>query len=241
MSQSRKVIKDYSAIYLDGLRLDTSALGTLTLGGNEIGGSGVTGSSFSNLYVDNGVTAGSLTIGTIEGIAASISENGEISCNKITGLTGSSFGNLHVSDGITAGSLSVGSYEGVAASISDVGAITCTSLSSTYFIPPLQRGTQGTSIMTNIQVAGQFGSVLTVPASLATQGSTSFFVQNGLITPETRVIANIVNYNGTGLPSVYVSNATSGFFRVTLQNNSIIDPLNSTIEIGFIALGLGLG
>lgn len=37
MAQSRKTIKDFSAIYLDGLKLDTTILGNLTLGAKEFG------------------------------------------------------------------------------------------------------------------------------------------------------------------------------------------------------------
>ena len=200
---------------------------------------GLTGTqgSFVNLYVSNSITTGSLIIG-IEGTAAGISNSGNITCNKITGSTGSSLGNLMVNDGITAGSLTIGTVEGIAASISDSGLITCTNITPALFSPTLSRETQGTSITTGINGNySQFGSILTVSSSLPTQGSTVFSVYNGFITANTRVISNIVNYNGTGLPSVYVSNATLGIFTVTLQNNSISDPLNGTVEIGFIALG----
>ena len=77
---------------------------------------------------------------------------------------------------------------------------------------------------------------MTVSSSLPTQGSSIFPVYNTFVNTNTRVISNIVNYNGTGLPSVYVSNATEGQFSVTLQNNSITDPLNGPVEIGFMAL-----
>jgi len=355
MSQSRKTIKDYSALYLDGLRLDTNSSGNLTLGGQEmgIGGgtgtmgpigltgltgpegtmgpigltgltgltgpegtmgpigltgltgltgpegtmgpigltgpegtmgpSGLTGSSFATLYVDGVTTTGSLVVGTVEGIAASISDSGVITCNRITASTGSSFGNLLVDgitttgslvvgttegisasidngvitcnmitastgssfgnllvDGITTtGSLAVGTIEGISASISESGIVTCTNIIPGLFSPTLSFATQGTSITSGIiGDYGQFGSILTVSTTLATQASASFSIENAFITPNTRVISNIVNYNGTGLPSVYVSGATSGLFTMTLQNSSISDELNGAIEIGFIALGV---
>jgi hypothetical protein len=201
-----------------------------------IGETGTQG-SFVNLYVSNSITTGSLIIG-IEGTAAGISNSGNITCNKITGSTGSSLGNLMVNDGITAGSLTIGTVEGIAASISDSGLITCTNITPALFSPTLSRETQGTSITTGINGNySQFGSILTVSTSLPTQGSAAFSVQNAFVTTNTRVISNIVNYNGTGLPSVYVSSAIGGEFTVTLQNNSISDPLNGTVEIGFIALG----
>jgi hypothetical protein len=157
------------------------------------------------------------------------------------GLTGTqgSFVNLYVSNSITTGSLTIGTVEGISASISDSGLIKCNNITPGAFSPILSRETQVTSITTDINSGNysQFGSILTVSSSLPTQGSTVFSVYNGFITANTRVISNIVNYNGTGLPSVYVSNATLGIFTVTLQNNSISDPLNGTVEIGFIALG----
>jgi hypothetical protein len=238
MSQSRKVIKDYSAIYLDGLRLDTTALGALTLGGNEVGGGGgVTGSSFANLYVANTITSGSMVVG-IEGTAIELGSTGIITCNKIVGSTGSSFGNFYVDGDITAGSLTIGTVEGIAASISDGGVVTCINIAPLTFSPPIIRSTQGTSISTGVNTYyNQFGSILTVSSTLPTQGSAAFVVSNGYVTADTRVISNIVNYTGTqGLPSVYVSNAANGQFTVTLQNNSIVDPLDGAVEIGFIAL-----
>lgn len=237
MSQSRKVIKDYSAIYLDGLRLDTTTLGKLTLGNDEVGsGSGVTGSSFSNLYVSDSITAGGLIIGT-EGTAIALDYGGEITCNKIVGSTGSSLGNLLVDQGVTAGSLTIGTVEGISASISDSGWVTCSNIIPGLFSPSLTKSTQGTSITTGIDgYYSQFGSVLTVSATLPTQGSASFSVQNSFVSTNAVIMSSIVNYNGTGLPSVYVSNPIVGQFTVTLQNNSITDPLNGAVEIGFMIL-----
>ena len=201
MSQSRFGIKEFSAILLDGIILDTTELGNLKLGNSEVG-------------------SGSGTMGPI-------------------GLTGSSFSNLYVSDSLTAGSLSIGTVEGITASISDAGLFTCTNIIPGLFSPTLTRATQGDLITTLISGEySQFGSILTVPATLATQASVAFSVSNAFINTNTRVISNIVNYNGSGLPSVYVSSATGGQFSVTLQNNSISDPLNGTVEIGFIALGV---
>ena len=333
MSQSRKVIKDYSAIYLDGLLLDTTALGNLKLGANEVGSGsgtqgpvgtqgpigltgsdgpmgtmgpigltgaqgsigltgtmgpigltgaagtagaigtmgpigltgltgadgaigtmgpigltgltgaigtmgpiGLTGSTLPNLYVSESITAGSLVIG-IEGTAIALDYGGGITCNKIMGLTGSSLGNLFVNEGVTAGSLTIGTVEGIATSIDSNGSITCTNIIPGVFSPALTRATQGESITTGVTSSNnQFGSILTVSTTLATQGSAAFSVQNAFISPDTRVISNIVGYNGTGLPSVYVSSAGMGQFTVTLQNNSTTDALNGTVEIGFMAL-----
>jgi hypothetical protein len=238
MSQSRKVIKDFSSIYLDGLALDTTALGALTLGGNEIGsGSGMTGSSFSNLYVAESITTGSLVIG-IEGTAIELDYGGAIKCNKIVGSTGSSLGNLYIDEGVTAGSLTIGTVEGVAASISDGGIVTCFNITPSTFSPPVIRATQGTSISTGVNTYyNQFGSILTVSNSVPPQGSAQFSVTNTYVTADTSVISNIVRYTGTeGLPSVYVSNVANGLFTVSLVNNSVTDSLNGAVEIGFIAL-----
>ena len=295
MSQSRKVIKDYSAIYLDGLLLDTTALGKLTLGQSEVGGSGsgtmgpigltgtmgpigLTGTQgpigLTGTMGPIGLTGTQGPIGLtgtmgpigltgtmgpigLTGTQGPIGLTGTMGPIGLTGadgtmgpigltgtmgpsgVTGSSFANLFVEGATTSGSLTIGTIEGIAASISDTGVITCSQIIPGLFVPQLSRATQGTSITTDI--AGnysQFGSIVTVSTNLATQASAAFSVQNAFINPNTRVISNIINYNGTGLPSVYVSSATTGVFTMTLQNNSISDPLNGTVEIGYIALGV---
>jgi hypothetical protein len=222
---------------LTGSTGPTGTMGPIGLTGT-MGPSGLTGSSFANLYVSESITSASLIIG-IEGTAASISDSGEIKCNKITGLTGSSLGNLIVNQGVTAGSLTIGTVEGIASSISDTGVITCSQIIPGLFAPQMTRATQATSITTDISGNySQFGSIVTVSTNLTTQASVAFSVQNAFINPNTRVISNIINYNGTGLPSVYVSGATTGSFTVTLQNNSLSSDLSGAVEIGFIALGV---
>ena len=190
---------------------------------------GLTGSSFANLYVTEGITTGGLVVG-LEGSVINLSSTGEISCSH-----------LNVSVGATFGSLSIAS-EGVSASIDNNGLIRCSDIIPNAFSPLLTRATQETSIITGVNTYNnQFGSVLTVSSDLATQGSTAFVVQNSFVNENTRVISNIVNYTGTqGLPSVYVSNPTSGQFNLTLQNSSITDPLNGAVEIGFMALNYNL-
>ena len=219
----------------------TGTMGPIGLTGADgpmgtMGPIGLTGSSFANLYVTQGVTTGGLVVG-LEGSVINLASTGDITCNKITGLTGSSFGNLYVSQGVTAGSLSIAG-EGISASIDNNGLIRCSDIIPVLFSPALTRATQETSIITGVNTYNnQFGSILTVSSDLATQGSAAFVVQNGLVNENTRVISNIVNYTGTqGLPSVYVSNPTTGQFNLNLQNSSIIDPLNGAIEIGFMAL-----
>ena len=316
MSQSRKTIKDYSAIYLDGLLLDTTALGNLKLGNNEVGsGSGTQGpigltgtqgpigltgtqgpigltgtqgpiglTGTQGLIGLTGTmgpigpegtmgsigltgtmgpigltgTQGSIgltgtmgpigltgTMGPIgpEGTIGSIGLTGTMGPIGLTGtmgpsgVTGSSFANLYVSESITTSSLIVRN-EGPGASISESGVITCTDIVPGLFSPELTRTTQATSIITDIVIStpSQFGSIVTVSTALSTQSSTAFSVQNPFITPNTRVISNIINYNGTGLPSVYVAGSTVGSFTMTLQNNSISSDLSGEVEIGFMAL-----
>lgn len=258
MSQSRKAIRDYSAIYLDGLRLDTNSAGNLTLAGQEIGtgGGGSVGdhlalqtatvgnlivpvnegnpsyindsglASFTELYVNNFATFGNLAVGNIEGVVASINDNGL-----------ASFRELYVDNSATLGSLTIGTVEGTVATISDTGIITCSHITPGVFAPQLALATQGTSITTGVTGNySQFGSVLTVSTNLPTQGSASFSITNAFINSNSKIISNIVNYIGTGLPSVYVSSASTGIFNMTLQNNSISDPLNGTVEIGYMAL-----
>jgi hypothetical protein len=239
MSQSRKTIKEFSAIYLDGLRLDTNSSGNLTLAGNEIGTGG--GSVGDHLAVQT-ATIGNLTIPVIEGAPSYINDNGLASFQNLNVNDIASFQNLNVNGIATIGSLAIGTVEGTIASIDESGVLDCTRINFALLDPKyIVLSTQGTSITTPVEnLNSQFGSVLTVSSNLATQGSVSFDVSNVFVYEESKIICNIVKYNGTGLPSVYVSNVTSGAFTVTLQNNSITQSLNSSVEIGFICLGLSL-
>jgi hypothetical protein len=224
MAQSRKSIKDYGAFYLDGLRLDTNSAGNLTLGGQEIGTGG--GGDVGDHLALQTATVGNLIVPVNEGNPSYIND---------TGLA--SFRTLYVDNSATFGSLAVGTVEGIAATISDTGIITCSHITPGVFAPQLALATQGTSITTDVTGNySQFGSVLTVSTNLATQGSASFSIMNAFINSNSKIISNIVNYVGTGLPSVYVSSASTGIFNMTLQNNSISDPLNGTVEIGYMAL-----
>lgn len=225
MAQSRKAIKDYSAVYLDGLRLDTNSAGNLTLGGQEIGGGG--GNIGEHLSVQT-ATVGNLTVPVIEGASSFINDNGL-----------ASFTNLYVDNTATIGSLAIGTVEGTSASIDQGGRINCNSLTFTTMFPSMSSGTQDTSITTPISSSNQFGSVLTVSTNLAAQSSVSIPVNNAYVYQNmSKIITNIVSYNGTGMPSVYVSNVVSSEFTIKLQNNSTTEPLNGQVEIGYIILGI---
>lgn len=226
MAQSRKAIKDYSAVYLDGLRLDTNSAGNLTLGGQEIG-TGGGGGVGDHLEVQT-ATIGNLTVPVNEGNPSYIND---------TGLA--SFTNLYVDNSATLGNLTIGTVEGTVASINENGRINCNSLELTTFFPALSSGTQSTSITTAISSSNQFGSVLTVSSNLDTQGSVSIPVSNPYVyTGMSKIITNIVSYTGTGMPSVYVSNVQNSEFTLRLQNNSLTEALNGQVEIGYIILGI---
>lgn len=78
MAHSNKSIKD---IYVDGLLLHTNSTGNLLLNSNIIGSNG--GNSFDTIYVDGSATIGNLAIGTIEGTAITLSDNGTVNASNI--------------------------------------------------------------------------------------------------------------------------------------------------------------
>lgn len=226
MAQSRKAIKDYSAVFLDGLRLDTNSAGNLTLGGVEIGGGG--GNVGDHLEVQTA---------TIGNLVVPIDTEGNDSYINSSGLA--SFTHLYSGYSSTVGSLTVGTVEGTVASINENGNLNCSSITFNSFLPNLYYGTQGSSITTPITSSNQFGSVLTVSSNLATQGSVSIPVTNPYVyTGLSKIITNIVSYNGTGMPSVYVSDVQSSQFTLKLQNHSLTEPLNGRVEVGYMILGL---
>lgn len=83
-SQSSKIVGQFAKIKLADKILSTNSSGNLTLDNLEInGGVSSTAGSFETLYVNGGATVGQLSVGTEEGIAASINWSGDIDSRSI--------------------------------------------------------------------------------------------------------------------------------------------------------------
>ena len=96
--------------------------------------------------------------------------------------------------------------------------------------------TQGTAITSGVTLSSQVGSVLTVSSSLITGGSATFTVEHPRIESSSILLSNIINYSGTGSPSVRVNNITTGSASIVITNNSWISPLNAAIKLGYFIL-----
>jgi hypothetical protein len=95
--------------------------------------------------------------------------------------------------------------------------------------------TQTTSITTAVTLPSSAGIITTVAASTGTSGSSTFTASHPDITASNVVLTSIVGYTGTGLPTVRL-NTTSGSMSVTIQNTSVVAPLNAALRISYVIL-----
>jgi hypothetical protein len=95
--------------------------------------------------------------------------------------------------------------------------------------------TQTTSITTAVTLPSSAGIITTVAASTGTSGSSTFTASHPDITASNVVLASIVGYTGTGLPTVRL-NTTEGSMSVTIQNTSVSAPLNAALRISYLIL-----
>lgn len=163
-------------------------------------------------------------------------DNVEINGNGGSSTAGS-FETLFVNSEATLGSLTIGTIEGAAASIDINGNIDSRSITFTNMFPQLGEVTQTTSISTPVSAITQFGNIITVSASLATQGSAQIMVNHPYVYSGSRVITSITKYTGVGIPHVHIADVEASKFYIILSNVSTVDQLNATVEIGFIILG----
>ena len=90
------------------------------------------------------------------------------------------------------------------------------------------------SITTSVTCTAPIDNILTVSATTATQGSSTFNVICGIVTDNSLIQLSINDYTGNqGLPSVYVSNITTGNFNVNILNNSITSALNGQLKLAY--------
>jgi hypothetical protein len=93
---------------------------------------------------------------------------------------------------------------------------------------------QTDSITTSVNSNLPFGHIITISATTATQGSSTFNVTSSIVTVDSLIQLSINRYTGTqGLPNAYVSNITTGNFTINISNHSITDPLNGTLKLAY--------
>lgn len=95
--------------------------------------------------------------------------------------------------------------------------------------------TQITSIATAVTLPSTAGIITTVTATTGTSGSNAFTATHGDITASNVVLASIVGYTGTGMPTVRM-NTGAGSMSVTIQNTSVNAPLNAPLRISYLIL-----
>ena len=74
-----------------------------------------------------------------------------------------------------------------------------------------------------------------MPQTLVTQGNFSFVVTHNKVNASSCVLANIVQYGGTGIPVLRVGSITQGNFTVTLSNPSD-SALSGQVKIAYTIL-----
>jgi hypothetical protein len=90
------------------------------------------------------------------------------------------------------------------------------------------------SITSSVECLKPFGHIITVSATTTTQGSSTFNVINNIVTVNSLIQLSINKYTGTqGLPSVYISNITTGNFDINISNHSITNPLNGSLKLAY--------
>ncbi len=95
--------------------------------------------------------------------------------------------------------------------------------------------TQVTTINTAVTINKRAGVITTMIASVGSELTTSFTVNNNTCSSDSIVIANIQDYAGSaGNPSVYVNTVATGSFVITIVNASSAASLNGTLGISFI-------
>lgn len=95
--------------------------------------------------------------------------------------------------------------------------------------------TQITSIATPVTLPSSAGIITTVTATTGTSGSNAFTATHADITPSNVVLASIVGYTGTGMPTLRM-NTGAGSMTVTIQNTSVAAPLNAPLRISYLIL-----
>lgn len=97
--------------------------------------------------------------------------------------------------------------------------------------------TQITSIATGVAFTnGNSGVITTFSAVTAADAVSVFTVTHPSVLTTSVVLANIVNYAGTGLPCIAVKNLTNGTFDIAIQNGAAAAALNNVLKIGFVVL-----
>lgn len=255
MAQSRFCLKSYGLLQLNNQTLNTDTTGTLFVNNVNVdinrvvgytgGNGGLSFTSFNdepennlggqfivlNDSTGNVVTnAVGLSAFTNKGIITGIQAQ-----NSNSYINLSPFGNLDIIGN------SCGIYLSSPASIELVGSdyASLTTADFRYNTSKISAvnssiSNQNNSITTSVDSDSPFGHIITVSATTATQGSSTFNVTNSIVTVNSLIQLSINHYTGTqGLPSAYVSNITTGNFNINILNHSITNPLNGSLKLAY--------
>ena len=90
------------------------------------------------------------------------------------------------------------------------------------------------SIVNTVSIDGLTGFINTVATNIAPNFKVAFQVNNFFAGPNSVILAQIISYNGTGLPVVNINNIQSGSFDIVINNTSSIAATNNSIKINFM-------
>jgi len=253
MAQSRLCIRSYGVLELNNQTLTTNTTGTLFVNNVNVdinrvvgytGGNGGLSFTSFNDEPENNLGGQFIVLNDSSGNVLTNTFGLNTFTNKgmITGLqahNGNNFINFNPIGNLDIIANSGGIYLSSSDSIQlDTPYVTINT--SEYYINTSKISSdyavsnQSGSITTPVECLKPFGGILTVSATTVTQGSSIFNVSCDIVSINSLIQLSINNYTGTqGLPSVYISNITTGNFDINILNNSITHTLNGSLKLAY--------
>ncbi len=95
---------------------------------------------------------------------------------------------------------------------------------------------QSGAITSGVTLNGEAGTITTTTANTATSGTSAFTVTNSFVSGGHKIFAAISDYDGAGLPGLFVKNITQGSFQVVISNAHPTAALNASLDIFFAVI-----
>lgn len=209
---------------------DNTTSGTLTManamttGNVTIGANMTTGSFNLGRTLQSGTfrvnTAGVVFVST----SFSMTHNNATTAIPLFGTT--TTGSITLGNGLTTGNINLGNS-------SQTGIV---DVKSELRLSNKGTVTQITDITTAVTLSKPIGIITTVSSTLGADTSATFSVTNTYCDATSVVVANVVDYGGTGYPVVNIDNVAAGSFDIIIRNVDASNALNDVIKICFVIL-----
>jgi hypothetical protein len=96
--------------------------------------------------------------------------------------------------------------------------------------------TQLTNISTAVSINASAGVITTVSSTLAPDNVATFTVNNNKVDTDSIIVANICDFDGLGVPLIFVKDVAAGSFKIVIRNIHGVDSFNNVIKINFAVL-----